>query len=120
MRFGVLDNAYNASQQPITGFNRHKLNGVEKFKRDEHFLYLRQYEDVREAPFSRSQAGLPGWQGRIDPAHIEAIAKLRKNCSFIPPANNDHIKRRIRRVSLAVAAGVTVVFSIATSIGVYW
>lgn len=120
MQFGHLDNAYNASHEPIRGFNKHRISGVEKFNRDEHFLYLRQYDNTRSGAFASPHLGVPGANLNCDAKDKEYIAKLHRQRSVIQPASRDHIKRRIRRLSIAAATGVTTVFVIASSIGIYW
>ncbi|CDR96028.1 hypothetical protein BBBOND_0211700 [Babesia bigemina] len=120
MQFGALDNAYNASHEPIKGFNRHRLNGAHKFNRDEHFIYLRQYERSNASggqgspPFSGANRSMPAQQ------QLLAASKLRRNAAMIPPPSDAHVRRRIRRLSIAAACGATLMFAAATSIGVLW
>ncbi|GIX64992.1 HLA class II histocompatibility DQ beta 1 chain-like isoform X1 [Babesia caballi] len=120
MGFGTLDNAYHASREPIKGFSRHKLNGTHKFKRDEHFIYLRQYDPNQSAEASDPRQAVPGRRSAAERAQWEVAERLRRNSAMIPPSSDAHIKRRIRRVSIAAACGVSLIFAAATSIGIYW
>ncbi|KAK1442286.1 hypothetical protein BgAZ_403160 [Babesia gibsoni] len=120
MRFGHLDNAYNASHEPIKGFDRNRLNGVEKFNKDEHYLYLKQHNTFAAPKMFSPYLGADGRHMPIGQPGYEHIAKLHRNASSIPAANRDHISVRIRRISIAAAIGVSVVFAVASSIGVYW
>ncbi|GBE59897.1 HLA class II histocompatibility DQ beta 1 chain-like isoform X1 [Babesia ovata] len=120
MQFGALDNAYNASHEPIKGFSRHRLNGAHKFNRDEHFIYLRQYErsSASGGKGSSTSSGTKG--ATAAQQQMLTAAKLRRNAAMIPPPSDAHVRRRIRKLSIAAACGATLMFAAATTIGIYW
>ncbi|KAG6439926.1 putative integral membrane protein [Babesia bovis T2Bo] len=102
----------------MKGLLRHRINGVQKFKRDEHFLYLRQYEPPG-AKESRAGSDRPCHPVN-DQSQWDSFLKLQRNSSFIQPSSDAPVRKRIRRLTVAAACFTTVVFATASAIGVFW
>ncbi|UKK01291.2 hypothetical protein MACK_002104 [Theileria orientalis] len=103
-----FDNAYNSSREPIPGFNMSRIHGVENYKRDEHFLYLRQHDSEDRSKKAES----PDLKSQSD-----RFSKVRH---YIQEGKDLQSIARGKKATRLAILGVGVVFTIAFSVGLYW
>ncbi|EKX72871.1 conserved hypothetical protein [Theileria equi strain WA] len=110
-----FENAYNASRQPITGFSVHRMHGVEQYKKQDHFLYLKQFEKDGK---NVSATGNPHF--RMNAQKYSNMMKLERVSQMVPKADTSKIWLKSRRyLSISILCS-SISFAIACTIGAYF
>lgn len=116
-----FDNAYNSSRDPIPGFNMSRVQGVENFKRNEHFLYLKQQESdpghTSNDPKSTNKNPNLNYKPPNFTSGTDKFSKVRQ---YIQENKDLKSIARGKKATKLAFLGVSVVFCIACSIGLYW
>uniref|UniRef100_A0A3B0MVR7 Uncharacterized protein n=1 Tax=Theileria annulata TaxID=5874 RepID=A0A3B0MVR7_THEAN len=118
-----FDNAYNSSRDPIPGFNMSRVQGVENFKRNEHFLYLKQeFEPDHASNDPNSNPKSPNFNPKSSktPNFTSGSEKFSKVRQYIQENKDLKSIARGNKATKLAFLGVSVVFCIACSIGLYW